>query len=308
MAKLALDDYPGRFGLVNELHARPFPELTAPCRALHLAIMEPENAAERDRDRDRAHLIALLDRYGAPHPPPGASHYSGQIGRGFLKWELHTEFVTYTLFAEGVAPTPFAGELFALFPADWLAAAPGRVLTSALVRIESVAPEVREPQVERDFPGWFVPESLAVSRVVDDEAVIAGDFRVDENGHSPLRGHGAARHRPAPARAHRAAGARDRDLQVRGDADPAAGARGRRRGGAARPRADRAGGADGRRDRARARDPRPAAEDGGRDRAPVLDQQPSASARPAPMPRSSTSASRCCARSGWAAARPSPSS
>ena len=184
MAKLALDDYPGRFGLVNELHARPFPELTAPCRALHLAIMEPENAAERDRDRDRAHLTALLDRYGAPHPPPGASHYSGQIGRGFLKWELHTEFVTYTLFAEGVAPTPFAGELFALFPADWLAAAPGRVLTSALVRIESVAPEVREPQVERDFPGWFVPESLAVSRVVDDEAVIAGDFRVDENGHS----------------------------------------------------------------------------------------------------------------------------
>ena len=184
MAKLALDDYPGRFGLVNELHARPFPELTAPCRALHLAIMEPENAAERDRDRDRAHLTALLDRHGAPHPPPGASHYSGAIGRGFLKWELHTEFVTYTLFAEGVAPVPFAGDMFALFPADWLAAAPGRVLTSALVRIESVAPEAREARVERDFPGWFVPESLAVSRVVDDEAVIAGDFRVDEHGHS----------------------------------------------------------------------------------------------------------------------------
>ena len=100
MAKLALDDYPGRFGLVNELHARPFPELTAPCRALHLAIMEPENAAERDRDRDRAHLTALLDRHGAPHPPPGASHYSGAIGRGFLKWELHTEFVT----RDGVLP------------------------------------------------------------------------------------------------------------------------------------------------------------------------------------------------------------
>jgi uncharacterized membrane-anchored protein len=184
MAQLALDDYPGRYALTNELHARPFPELTAPCRALHLAIMQPASAAERDRERDRAHLTALLDRTGAAHPPPGASHWSGAIGRGFLKWELHTEFVTYTLFAPGVAAPPFSGETFDLFPADWLAAAPGRVLTSALVRIDSVAPEDREAIVGRDFAKWFVPESLAVSRVVDDEAVIAGDFRIDEHGHS----------------------------------------------------------------------------------------------------------------------------
>ena len=81
MAQLALDDYPGRYGLVNELHARPFPELAAPCRAAYLAIKQPENAADRDREADRAHLEALLDRYGAPHPPPGASHYSGPVGR-----------------------------------------------------------------------------------------------------------------------------------------------------------------------------------------------------------------------------------
>ena len=49
MAQLTLDDYPGRYGLVNELHARPFPELAAPCRAAYLAIMQPENAADRDR-------------------------------------------------------------------------------------------------------------------------------------------------------------------------------------------------------------------------------------------------------------------
>ena len=182
--QLALDDYPDRYALSNELHSRPFPELTAPCRALHLAIKEPVNAADRDRDRDRAHLIALLDRYGAPHPPPGASHYSGPLARGFLKWELHTEFVTYTLFVEGVAEVPFSGELLTLFPADWLAAAPGRLLLSCLVRIESIDPSAVEAVVERDFLRWFVPESLAVSQVVDREAVIAGDFRIDEQGHS----------------------------------------------------------------------------------------------------------------------------
>ncbi len=184
MAQLTLDDLPDRFALVNELHARPFPELTAPCRALHLAIKPPENAAERDREQDRAHLTALLDRYGAPHPPPGASHYTGTIGRGFLKWELHTEFVTYTLFADGVDPRPFSGDMLALLPADWLAAAPGRVLTSCLVRIETVEPEAREGLLQGTFAEWFVPESLATSRVVDGEAVIAADFRVDENGHA----------------------------------------------------------------------------------------------------------------------------
>ncbi len=182
--QIALDDYPDRYGLANELHARPFPELTAPCRALHIAIKEPHNAADRDRERDRDHLIALLDRYGAPHPPPGASHYSGPLGRGFLKWELHTEFVTYTLFVEGVAEVPFSGELLTLFPADWLAMAPGRILVSCLVRIESVEPDAVETVLQRDLPRWFVPESLAVSRVVDGEAVIGGDFRIDEKGHS----------------------------------------------------------------------------------------------------------------------------
>ncbi|MFO1141417.1 MAG: DUF3422 domain-containing protein [Amaricoccus sp.] len=184
MAQLALDDHPQRFALVNELHARPFPELTAPCAAVHLAIKQPENAADRDREADRAHLRALLDRHGAPHPPPGANHYSGPLAKGFLKWELHTEFVTYTLFAEGVAKTPFSGELFRLFPADWLAEAPGKVLTSCLVRVESCDADAAEGRMERDAPEWFVLESLAASRVVDGEAVIAADFRIDENGHS----------------------------------------------------------------------------------------------------------------------------
>ena len=182
MAQLALDNYPDRYALSNELHARPFPELTPPCRAAHLAIKQPLDAADRDRSRDLAHLIALLDRYGAPHPAPGASHYSGVLGRGFLKWEMHTEFVTYTIFADGVSERPFSGEVFSMFPADWLAAAPGLVVTSCLVRVEVAGPDL-EDRLRGEILSWFVPESLAVSRVVDGEAVVAADFRIDENGH-----------------------------------------------------------------------------------------------------------------------------
>ncbi len=184
MAQLALEDYPGRYALTNELHARPFPELTAPCRALHLAIKPEGDAASRDRVKDRAHLTALLDRYGAPHPAPGADHYSGVLGRGLLKWEMHTEFVTYTLFLDGVAKPPFSGEMATIFPEDWLAATPGKIVTSALVRVDRVDPDAVETVIREDFAEWFVLESLAVAQVIDAEAVIAGDFRIDEHGHT----------------------------------------------------------------------------------------------------------------------------
>ena len=184
MAHLALEDHPNRFKLVNELHARPFPSLTPPCRAVYLAIKQPANAAERDREADVAHLRGLLEHYGAPQPAPGVDHYSGELGRGFLKWEMHTEFVTYTLFSGEIAATPFSGDMFNLFPRDWLVQAPGRVITSCLVRVQAVEPQEMERAIERDLNQWFVPGSLAVSRVVDGAATVAADFRLDENGHT----------------------------------------------------------------------------------------------------------------------------
>jgi uncharacterized membrane-anchored protein len=186
MAPLALDDHPNRFRLANELHARPFPELSAPCRAVHLAIKQPEGAADRDKSLDCAHLVALLDRYGAPHPAPGANHYSGTIGRSLLKWEMHTEFVTYTIFSDSVDERPFSGAVFDIFPADWLASAPGKVVTSCMVRVETADASRMSSVLESDFQAWFVPESLAVARVLDGDALIAADFRIDENGHSRM--------------------------------------------------------------------------------------------------------------------------
>ncbi|OUS04271.1 hypothetical protein A9Q96_15070 [Rhodobacterales bacterium 52_120_T64] len=184
MSGTTLPDHPLRYELSNELHARPFPELKAPCRAAFLAIKKPNKAIERDRAMDRKHLTDLLDRHGVAHPAPDANHYSGQLGRGFLNWEMHTEFVTYTIFADSVAETPFDAAVFSIFPKDWLADAPGTVLTSALVRVEEYTSETDlDNFLTTKIPHWFVPESLAMSRVIDDEAIIAGDFRIDEAGH-----------------------------------------------------------------------------------------------------------------------------
>ena len=175
-----IEDHPLRYKLANELHARPFPAMQAPCVAAYVAIKQPGEAARRDREQDLAHLIDLLDRHGATHPQPGATHYYGQIGRHWLKWEQHTEFVTYTAITDSLPDKAFEASEFDVFPAEWLAKAPGQRITSALLRIEKATDEGKINDCLND---WFVPESLAVARVLDDAAVIAGDYRIDASGH-----------------------------------------------------------------------------------------------------------------------------
>ena len=175
-----IEDHPLRYRLANELHARPYPSMAPPCTAVFLAMQQPEATAGPDPERDLQHLIALLDRHGAPHPPPGATHYSGRIGRHVLKWERHTEFVTYTAFSEGLGERAFDPVEFDVFPAQWLARAPGLRITSALLRI------VQRPEdggIETALQDWFVPESLAVAEVLDGAGIAAGDFRIDPAGH-----------------------------------------------------------------------------------------------------------------------------
>ncbi len=175
-----ITDHPLRYTLANELHARPFPRIGAPSRAAYLAMMQE---GKRDKDAERAHLIDLLDRFGAPHPQPDATHYSGEIGQFTLKWESHTEFVTYTIFAMGGHEPPFAADAFAVFPEEWLARAPGQRITSAVINVETASTD--EGIIER-AQKWFVPESLAISRALDDAVVIAADFRIDTAGHMRL--------------------------------------------------------------------------------------------------------------------------
>lgn len=176
----SLSDHPLRYVLANELHARPFPAVAVSSQAAYLAMM-PEGA--RDKNAERAHLLDLLDRYGASHPQPDATHYSGILGRHQLKWESHTEFVTYTIFDEGVDAQPFAPDAFSVFPDAWLAVAPGQRVTSALIRVE---PVMDDTAIAARADKWFVPESLAISRVLDDALVVAADFRIDPAGHMRL--------------------------------------------------------------------------------------------------------------------------
>ncbi|MDP3339727.1 DUF3422 family protein [Frigidibacter sp.] len=177
---IPLQDHPLRYALTNELHARPFPSLEAPCEAVYLAIKQPIDAANRDRGADRAHLLALLDRHGAVHPQPEATHFSSTLGRHDLKWESHTEFVTYSAFSSGLAERAFDPALAEVFPAAWLAEAPGKRLAAVTIRVEFLPEDPAEINARLDQ--WFVPESLACATIIEGAAVVAGDFRIDAAG------------------------------------------------------------------------------------------------------------------------------
>lgn len=191
-----IEDHPLRHALVNELHARPFPAIQAPAQVAYVAIKDPVDAANRNRARDHAHLCDLLERNGSFLPTLDATHHAAPLGRSHLAWESHTEFVTYLAHAQGVSARAFDPAETEVFPADWLAAAPGKRIAAVQVRIEPLPedPDAIIPMIE----DWFVAESLVCAWVLDGAAIVATDFRIDANGQMrfalfPHRGTGPGR-------------------------------------------------------------------------------------------------------------------
>lgn len=173
-------EHPLRYALVNELHARPSPRIPAPSTCAFVAFKEPRNAANRDRLHDTAHLQELTNRHGGPKPDPDETHYQAQLGRHELKWESHTEFVTYMATTPGLPIRPFDPSAAAIFPTEWQLNAPGKRVAAVLVQIDTLPDD---PTQAMDRLGdWFARDSLAAVWVLEEAALVASDFRIDANG------------------------------------------------------------------------------------------------------------------------------
>ena len=101
----------------------------APLAISHLVMVC--DAAEREASRE--HVAALLRDHHLPSPEQGCTHLRMDVGPFRIRWELHTEFVTWTFsralqteaFTER-APEPATR----VVPQDWLVALPGQCLAS----------------------------------------------------------------------------------------------------------------------------------------------------------------------------------
>lgn len=174
-----LKNHPQREQLANELHARPFPQVTAPTAVAYLAISSQGTAA-----KDRAVLVQLLKLLGHSGEMPQGSHYFGDLGGFKLKWERHTEFVAYTLFIERNDKVLFANSPHDLFPEAWMQKTKGEILTSCFLEvIGPIGQKAAENYVTREFFKYFQGESLAVNYVLSKDAAVASDFTIDADGH-----------------------------------------------------------------------------------------------------------------------------
>ncbi|MCU0803684.1 MAG: DUF3422 domain-containing protein [Burkholderiales bacterium] len=171
------ENHAARFVLTNEVHARPYEALEPPERAFYLAVMvEPD-----ERARERAHVLALCERYGVDAPSAEAIHFSVDCGPFRLRWERHSEFTTYTVFACGDAGEPFALPASASAPSEWLGAIPGRTLVAAHAALMS-----------RDWPlpppagiaALFAGNTVVGAEIGDGAGVAFTDFRVHADGTS----------------------------------------------------------------------------------------------------------------------------
>lgn len=168
-------EHPLRMALVNEVHARPFLALTAPERASHLAMTSGEGGAAADR----AHLVALCERYGVGHPPEGANHYVAEFDGFTLKWERHTEFCTWTFLKKGAFVDPFDATPIEAAPREWVAGIPGERLVATHVAVI----ERTQSAPGNDLLGkWLHLEFLAGSSVAGGMATVWTDFRVHADG------------------------------------------------------------------------------------------------------------------------------
>ncbi len=172
-------DHPQRQMLASELHARPFPKVSAPASVAYLAIKSEDTPA-----KDRTHLVKLLKLMGYEGPKPEGSHFYDQLGEYQLKWERHTEFVAYTLFVPRKKVTLFQDNPHDIFPVEWMKKSKGHVLTSCSLDILGPFGQTEaEKFVTQEFFKHFSAESLAVNYILAHEAAVASDFTIDENGH-----------------------------------------------------------------------------------------------------------------------------
>jgi len=124
-------DHPDRALLAAEVHARPPEPLAAPSRASYVAVRIEADA----RDAELAHIAALCRQHGVAPPAGGGTQWAAALGPLRFKWERHGEFSSYTFFAPGLSPAPFAEPVAALLPAGWLAGVPGLTVFAAHAKL-----------------------------------------------------------------------------------------------------------------------------------------------------------------------------
>ena len=174
-----IEEHPLRAPLNNEFHARAPIPLAAPVLVSHLAFHHHGLPAQDEREN----VLRLCQTSACRFIENSATHLMFDAGNFQMRWELHTEYSSYTFvraLLAGEALHPDATALDAVFP-DWLAAIPGQLIVATHVELRSTADVSPESVLAGLSPTSGRP--MVVSRVANGAAWVFTDF-VFDNGFS----------------------------------------------------------------------------------------------------------------------------
>jgi uncharacterized membrane-anchored protein len=171
-------DHPLRRALNDEVHARPPDSLEAPVRLSYLVLVGSGSRAD-----DLAQLSQLIEGTGAPKPAADANHYSANLGSHRIKWERHTEFCRYTIYAQGLEKKPFSEPAISLVPQRWLQSLKG--LTIAAIHA-NVVKGTRALDPVKTADTYFNGNTIIGSMISGGTGRAYTDFRIHADGFGRL--------------------------------------------------------------------------------------------------------------------------
>jgi uncharacterized membrane-anchored protein len=168
-----LAPHPLRARVLAEVHARPFAPVETPRRLLHFGFLADGEAAAADRQS----LEAFCGSRGLPAPPAGAKHHRVSLSGVSLRWESHSEFITYTWeFADNRGAEPFYPPPDALAGSMLMLPQPGPLLIAVDLHLIAGGAVADEPE------RLFGAVQTAAAAAEGGAAVIATDFQPDAHG------------------------------------------------------------------------------------------------------------------------------
>ncbi len=174
-----LTAHPQREALHNEVHARPYENMTAPLVLSHIALLGAEPGTARE------HIASLLRNRHLPLPAEDANHLSTDLGGVHLRWEKHTEFHTCTFWKPlHEAPDAFDAPALADVPQEWLTAMPGQWLVGLHMLVLNDGAEASQLQVQQLVRRSLREDSLIGARVMDGDAQVYTDLRLAADGYA----------------------------------------------------------------------------------------------------------------------------
>ncbi len=173
-----LEEHPLRQRLNNEFHARPPIPLLGAMLVSHLVFKHSATTGEAER----ANLSKLCQGHVCTAIESSDSHLMLETGAFRMRWELHTEFSSYTFFrplASGEELSPDATAFDAALP-EWFAGIPGKLMVATHVELRSTDEISPESILSSLTPN---SRTMVAAKVADGAAWIFTDFKID-NGFS----------------------------------------------------------------------------------------------------------------------------